>query len=279
MSTLRGISALLLLSVNTIVLCVPLYLLGVLRLVSPRAARARMSRGMDGIVQLWVRCHRAVFRLLDLTRIATRWDDAEALSAERWYLVISNHQSWADILILQNVFWNRVPMLKFFTKRQLIWVPMVGLAMWFLGFPYVRRLSRERIAADPSLAALDRQATLDACRRFRDHPTSVLAFLEGTRFTAAKHAAQEARFEHLLNHGSLDIAGKCRDACDGRLHVGQRLRDVGAVFEPYRDPGAALVGHRIHGVDLVEKTDLGFYCLDYIGLDIFGARTRPLNGD
>ena len=198
MKLLRGIAAMLWIAVDTILGCIPLYLLGLLRLVSPPSLRGPLSRAMHGIVQCWVAGNRLMFRVLGVTRVNARLPDA--LDRNGWYLVVANHQSWADILILQNTLHGHIPILKFFTKRQLIWVPLIGVAMWFLGFPYVRRLPRERIAADPSLAALDREATLDACRGFRDHPTSVLAFLEGTRFTLAKHAAQEqARFEHLLN--------------------------------------------------------------------------------
>jgi 1-acyl-sn-glycerol-3-phosphate acyltransferase len=140
-----------------------------------------------------------IFAALGVTRIHERWENDPGLSRRQWYLVLSNHQSWADILVLQNTLWGRIPMLKFFTKRQLIWVPLAGLAMWFLGFPYVRRLSRKKIAADPRLADLDRVATVNACAGFRSHPTAVLSFLEGSRFTPGKRAAQAARFECLLN--------------------------------------------------------------------------------
>jgi len=199
MKTLRGIAALLWIIVHTLILCVPLYLLGLLRLVSPAALRPGLVHAMHGIVQTWAAGNRLMFRTLGITEIHAQWPET-ALAEDRWYLVVSNHQSWADILILQNTFQGRIPILKFFTKRQLRWVPLIGAAMWFLDFPYVHRLSREQIAANPQLAGLDRQATLDACRRFRDHPTSVLAFLEGTRFTPEKHAGQEqARFQNLLN--------------------------------------------------------------------------------
>jgi 1-acyl-sn-glycerol-3-phosphate acyltransferase len=115
-------------------------------------------------------------------------------------MVVSNHQSWTDILVLQNTLFEHIPPLKFFTKRQLLWVPFLGQAMWLLDFPYVRRMSREKIASNPELLRLDREATAEACARIRRHPTSVLNFLEGTRFTAEKHDAQtEARFDRLLN--------------------------------------------------------------------------------
>ena len=99
---------------------------------------------------------------------------------------------------MQNTLLGRIPPLKFFTKRELIWVPLVGVAMWFLGFPYVRRYGRERIEQNPELAAHDRNAMRKASQGFVERPTSVLSFLEGTRFTEAKHAAQASPYRHLL---------------------------------------------------------------------------------
>ena len=95
--------------------------------------------------------------------------------------------------------YGRIPQFKFFTKRELIWVPFIGPAMWFLEFPYVRRYRRDQLEANPALRERDRQATLDACVGFRQRPTSVLVFLEGTRFTVAKRDAQGSRYRHLLN--------------------------------------------------------------------------------
>jgi 1-acyl-sn-glycerol-3-phosphate acyltransferase len=94
--------------------------------------------------------------------------------------------------------------------------------MWCLGFPYVRRLSREQIAANPELLALDRQATIEASEGFKNHPTTVLNFLEGTRFTKAKHDAQDARFQTLLNPksgGMSLVIGAMEDRLDCLIDV------------------------------------------------------------
>lgn len=222
MNFLRGITATTVVCVALLLGCVPLYLLGILRIPWRGRPRVAINQAMDAVVQRWVAIHRLTFAALGVTRIQVQWRGDAELTTRGWYLVLSNHQSWADILILQNIFQGRIPILKFFTKRQLIWVPLLGLAMWFLGFPYVRRLPREKIAADPSLATLDRQATLNACRGFRDHPTSVLSFVEGTRFTPAKHADQEARFEKLLNPklgGVSYVVTALADRLDGVLDV------------------------------------------------------------
>lgn len=226
MLLLRGLAALLSISLNSLVLCVPLYLLGLVRLASWGRLRAALARRMDDIVQLWVAGNRAIFRLLGVTRLHRQWDGDTELSRDRWYLVVSNHQSWADILVLQNALWGRIPMLKFFAKRELIWVPVVGLAMWFLGFPYVRRFSAAAIAADPTLAELDRQTTLTACRRFREQPSAVLSFLEGSRFSPAKRDGAGSRFVNLLNP-KLGGMSYVVDALKDRIH---KVLDVTIVY-------------------------------------------------
>ncbi|MEQ8859578.1 MAG: acetyltransferase [Pseudomonadales bacterium] len=272
MHTLRGIAVLLLISASTIVLCAPLYLIGLLRFVSPASLRRRMNRTMDAIVQFWVGGNRAIFALLGVTRVNECWKGEAELSTERWYLVISNHQSWADILILQNLFRGRVPTLKFFTKRELIWVPLIGVAMWFLGFPYVRRLSRERITADPSLARLDREAALDACRGFRDHPSTVLAFLEGTRFTAAKRAAQQPRFAHLLNP-KLGGVSYVVTALHDRLH---KVLDVTLVYPDGVPTFWELICGHCPQVDIsVDVRDLPESALQSDDSDLVRERLRP----
>ncbi|MBL39316.1 MAG: acyltransferase [Xanthomonadales bacterium] len=114
------------------------------------------------------------------------------------YLVISNHQSWVDIPVLQKLFNRRLPLLRFFLKSQLIWVPLLGLAWWALDFPFMKRYSKATLAKRPELAGRDIDATRRACRKFADIPVSVMNFVEGTRFTPAKHAAQDSPYRHLL---------------------------------------------------------------------------------
>jgi 1-acyl-sn-glycerol-3-phosphate acyltransferase len=199
-----GILSTVLLVGNIAMNCIPLFLMGIVRvfvkLVGSDAMEQQMGRWMDVVIDSWVIINRFLFSLLRLTRVEVTWIGAETLSRDQWYMVISNHQSWTDILVLQTELFVRIPPLKFFTKRQLLWVPLLGQAMWLLDFPYVRRMSRAQIEANPELLEVDRKATLAACEKFKSHPTSALNFLEGTRFTTEKHQAQtEPRFQHLLN--------------------------------------------------------------------------------
>jgi 1-acyl-sn-glycerol-3-phosphate acyltransferase len=130
----------------------------------------------------------------------TNWDvqGIDGLNYRSWYLVNCNHQSWVDILVLQHLFNRRIPLLKFFLKQQLIWVPVMGLAWWALEFPFMRRHSEEYLKIHPEMRGKDQATTRKACEKFALIPTSVMNFLEGTRFTPAKHRRQKSPFQHLL---------------------------------------------------------------------------------
>ncbi len=188
MNTLRGILASLFLAVNTALWCIPLFTVGIVRFLLPIASVKRLlSSAMDLVIDGWVGGNRVMNAVLRLQRFDLTWQVSEPLSLDKRYLVLSNHQSWADIIILQNTFRGILPPLKFFTKAQLIWIPLLGVAMWFLGFPYVRRGG-----------AGDREAMAQSCAGFKNHPVSVLNFLEGTRFTTAKHEKFAGPYKHLL---------------------------------------------------------------------------------
>ncbi len=120
------------------------------------------------------------------------------VSPRQWYLVVCNHQSWVDILVLQHVFNRRVPLLKFFLKKELIWVPIMGLAWWALEFPFMRRRSEAYLQQHPEERGKDAATTRAACEKYALVPTSVMNFLEGTRFTPAKQQRQCSPYRHLL---------------------------------------------------------------------------------
>jgi len=230
MSILRGIVFLTAIVVNTVLCCVLLYPLGAVRgvcraLGADRAARG-LSRVADGVIDEWTGLNRLLIGALGVSDVALQVDDPAALTRHHWYLVICNHQTWADILVLQTVFRQLAPPLRFFTKQQLIWIPLFGVALWLLDFPFVRRLSRAQIEANPALAAIDRAATQAACARFLERPTGVLNFLEGTRFTPAKRAQQNPRFQHLLNP-KLGGVSTVVDALSTQIH---RVLDVTLVY-------------------------------------------------
>lgn len=196
-SFLRGALALALLVLNTLFWCLPVLVLAVVKLLLPfgpvqRAVDAALHAFANG----WVACNSGWMRLTQ----ATRWDigGVEGLRPGGWYLVNCNHQSWVDVFVLQHALRGRIPLLKFFLKQQLIYVPVIGLAWWALGFPFMRRHGKEALRRRPELRRQDQEATLRACRRFARVPTSVMNFAEGTRFTPGKHRRQASPYRHLL---------------------------------------------------------------------------------
>jgi 1-acyl-sn-glycerol-3-phosphate acyltransferase len=199
MDVIKGYTAALFIGANTAAACIPLFAMGLLRLLTWGSGHHTLSRWMDGIIDYWVSSNRLLMAALGLCKVELKLPTNAQLSRDEWYMVISNHQTWTDILLLQTSLRPHLPPIKFFTKQQLIWLPFLGLAMWLLGFPYVRRASPEQIKRQPELKDRDQKATLASCEDFKRHPTAVLNFLEGTRFTEAKHALQPARFKRLLN--------------------------------------------------------------------------------
>ncbi|HSW14882.1 MAG TPA: acyltransferase [Solimonas sp.] len=196
---LLGALMLSLLFINTVFWVIPVYVLVLVKLLTPAgAARDAVSRGAAALAQNWA----AVNSWMVGALLKTEWDiriDAQArLDPRGQYLACSNHQSWNDIVVQMKTFGHRAPFFKFFIKQELIWVPLLGLAWWGLDYPFMKRYSSEKLAKYPELRGKDVETTKRACQKFRRQPVLVLNFLEGTRFTAAKHQKQQSPYKHLL---------------------------------------------------------------------------------
>ena len=203
----RGAIALALLTVNTLFWCSLLFACALVKLILPfPPVRRRIDPVLNAIATCWVACNTGWMALTQ----PTRWEvqGVEDLRYQGWYLVNCNHQAWADIFVLQRLLNRRIPMLKFFLKHELIYVPVIGLAWWALDFPFMKRHGKAQLRKRPELRTQDAEATRRACRKFALVPTSVMNFAEGTRFTAKKHQNQASPYRHLLKPkaGALALA-------------------------------------------------------------------------
>lgn len=228
---LRGLFVSLLLILDTALLVTPLLLLAVLRILPGARWRRRCGAGVLRVAEAWLHLNRALL----LRLLPTRWDirGAEGLRREASYLVVCNHQSWVDIPALLEALAGRTPFFRFFVKQELIWVPFLGLAFWALDYPFMKRYSRACLAKRPHLRGRDLEAARRACARFSEIPATIVNYLEGTRFTPAKHAAQQSPYRHLLRPRSGGLA-----LAFGAL--GERLEailDVTLVYPGERAPG------------------------------------------
>ncbi len=202
---ITGIISCLLYIINTIFWVTPLMLVAFAKLIIPLEGWHRLcNRILNGIANSWISINNLNMRITK--RI--KWDihGDEKLKPDDWYLVLSNHQSWVDILVLQKVFNRKIPFLKFFLKKELIWVPLLGIAWWALDFPFMKRYSQEFIKKNPHLIGKDIEITRKACEKFKSIPVSIMNFVEGTRFSREKHSKQESPFKNLLRPKAGGIA-------------------------------------------------------------------------
>jgi 1-acyl-sn-glycerol-3-phosphate acyltransferase len=193
---LTGSLVALLLLFNTLLMIVPLMVFALLKLVAPGRLRDQASRTVMWIAETWSAIDKRIFCLCLPTHWDIRGDDG--LRRDTSYLVISNHQSWVDIPALMFALNRRTPFFKFFLKRELIWVPLLGLAWWALDYPFMKRYSKAFLARHPELRGHDLEITKAACELYKRQPVTVVNYLEGTRFTAAKHDEQHSPYSHLL---------------------------------------------------------------------------------
>jgi 1-acyl-sn-glycerol-3-phosphate acyltransferase len=204
-ASLIGFIASMLLGLNALFWVPILLLFAVVKLVLPfKAVRLLIDPILVAIAEAWISCNSGWMALTQ--RTAWDVDGIAGLDPHNWYLVNSNHQTWADIFVLQHLFNRRIPLLKFFIKQQLKWVPVMGLAWWALDFPFMRRHSEEYLKRHPEMRGKDQAATRRACEKFALIPTSVMNFLEGTRFTPVKHQRQQSPYRHLLKPKAGGIA-------------------------------------------------------------------------
>ena len=138
------------------------------------------------------------------------------------YILLSNHQSWVDTTVIQYISENRLPLTRFFTKYELLYIPIVGQAFYFLDFPMMKRYSKEAIAKNPALKDRDIIEAKRACKNLLDKPFTLLNFIEGTRFTQKKHDLQHSPDQHLLKPkaGGISLAlSALGDSIDGILDM------------------------------------------------------------
>jgi 1-acyl-sn-glycerol-3-phosphate acyltransferase len=192
----KGTLAILAISLNTIVLTLVLCLCSIAKLLTGKAFRGHVRAFLAHIAEAWISINNGILSLYRRTTWDTELPDG--LRRDGCYLVSCNHRSWVDILVLQRCFNRRLPLLRFFLKKELIRVPFLGVAWWALDFPFMRRYSKAEIEQRPELKGRDLENARKACEKFRDIPVAMMNFPEGTRFSPGKRDRMQSPYEHLL---------------------------------------------------------------------------------
>lgn len=246
---------------NTIFWLIPILLFSLLKAMFPFTITQKIfSYLLDLMASNWVGVNSFNQKLFTKTNLVITGLDG--LNEKDWYLVLANHQSWVDIIVLQRALHGQVPFLKFFLKKELIYVPLLGLAWWALDFPFMKRYTQSFLRKNPHLRGKDLETTRKACAKFKYKPVSVMSFIEGTRLTEAKHIQQNSPFEHLLK----PKAGGISFVLDA---MGEYLTTIVDVTIHYPDGipsfGDLLCGRvkdvhvQIHTLDIRKEFGAGFF--------------------
>ena len=198
MENIKGVLGFFAVVINTLFWCLFLLTIAIFKLLIPTESWKRLcTKLIINIGECWIYCNGLWIQALH----RPRWnvEGFEALDSSNWYLAVANHQSWADIFVLQGITNRKIPMLKFFMKHVLIWVPVIGLAWWALDMPFLKRYTKEEIQKNPELRGKDIKAMEKSFERYSRYPVSIFSFAEGTRFTKEKKDNQLSQFEYLLN--------------------------------------------------------------------------------
>ncbi len=188
--------AVFILSITTILGFIPILFIGLFKLIPNKKWQSLCTRAVDYIAMLWSGFNN--FYVDKVQKIKLDITGLDNLERKNWYLVVANHQSWLDIVILHRLFNRKIPVLKFFIKDQLKWVPLLGFSWWAMGCPFMKRYSKEYLAKKPHKKGKDLLSTHKAIEVFKRTPASVMNFIEGTRFTVSKQQQQQSPYTHLL---------------------------------------------------------------------------------
>ncbi len=195
--TLQGLAAMLVAAVSTIMLTTVIFVLALFKFLLPQGAvRNSINRWLSAIGELWISINKAIIGFYD----QLEWDVQlpDSLDPQGRYLVFCNHQSWVDIVVLQQCLNRRAPFMRFLLKQELIWVPFLGIAWWALDMAFLRRYTRQELIENPALLGKDLENAARACKKLKQIPVSMMAFPEGTRFTPGKQQKQKSPYRHLL---------------------------------------------------------------------------------
>jgi len=192
-----GIMSITFLVLNTFILSCLLIPLGIIKFFLPiTALKVLFTKFIIKVGELWIFTNKIWVKALH----NPKWQiiGKENIKSDGWTIATSNHQSFADIFLLQDITNRKMPMLKFFMKYVLIYVPVIGLSWWALDMPFLKRYTKKQLENNPELRGKDVREMKRALKHYALYPVTVFSFAEGTRFTIKKNLHQKSPFKNLL---------------------------------------------------------------------------------
>ncbi len=243
MGKLYALITLLILLLTTAILSSPVLFLSLLKLLPSKKIKIYCTKKVDMLATIWCELNNGFIRTSNPAKIEI--SGLNDFEPQNWYLVVANHQSWLDIAILQYLFNRKIPVLKFFIKDQLKWVPFLGVFWWAMGCPFMKRYSSAYLAKNPHKKGTDLQSTQKALEGFKHSPATLVSFIEGTRYTAQKKSLQKSPYQYLLK----PKAGGISFVISAMNKQINHLLDVTITY-PKSD--SSLWDFLSHGIDLIK---------------------------
>ena len=183
--------------VATVVLIVPMIVAAAVKLLLPFTTARRLGRRIVArIAEIWMRIVVTCFRISYGTRIEVTGDTD--FDRSHSYLLLCNHLSWVDVPVLLWAFCGKLPFFRFFLKRSLLWMPLLGIAFWALEYPFIRFRSQEYLDKHPEKRGEGLETARRACKRLKGVPSTIVNFPEGAINTPERHQRQGADHKNLL---------------------------------------------------------------------------------
>lgn len=182
---------------NVMITAIPIAVIAVFKLLLPfNFVKIIISKLNYFFYRVFVEIN--AFALFLTNKIKFDVQGNDLIKIKKSCIIISNHLSWADIIILLHVYRGKIPITKFFLKQSLVFIPIVGLACLGLGMPFLKRYSKAQMIKNPKLKYKDIQTTKKACKSLTTEPSALINFVEGTRYTKQKALRNKSPYKHLM---------------------------------------------------------------------------------
>lgn len=171
-----------------------------------------------GIAGFWADFMRWLLTTIQTDYVIT----GDRLDPRGTYLILANHQSWIDIMMVMVVLGKGTTLPRFFMKWELVYMPVINICAWVLDFPIMRRYTQEDIKDRPELKNRDFDYAHEVLSRNPERQCVVVNYAEGTRFTPEKHRKNRSPYKHLLKPkvGGPQLALDClRGRLDGIIDI------------------------------------------------------------
>ena len=126
-SQLKGSLAFLCYLLNTLFWAIPILFFGLIKLIPLKIIDKICSYITDNCASAWIYGNTLTEKILHPVTFEITGDTN--FDRKQWYMVIANHQSWVDILVLQRILNGKIPFFEIFSKTRIIICPRTRISL------------------------------------------------------------------------------------------------------------------------------------------------------